>query len=74
MRLNGVMAILRHLGYESRRCWGDLCREGLPHYRDRADHTRVWAMSEEVDAWDLTRCLPHHVSGDVAEGGPVSTP
>ena len=60
MRVNGVLAIMQHLGYQCRkgvsyRMWRRLKAKKLPHYRDPDDNRRVFAFSEELDAWDKKR-------------------
>jgi hypothetical protein len=60
MRINGVLAIMQHLGYQCRkgvsyRMWRRLKAKKLPHYRDPDDERRVFAFSEELDVWDKRR-------------------
>ena len=57
MRLNGVLAIMQHLGYNSTWPWKRLKGQGLPFYRDPKDPNHVWAFSDEVDTWDRKRGL-----------------
>ena len=56
MRLNGVKEIKRHLGVLSDHTFRRLKRLGMPLYRDPESDQRVWALTDELDAWDRERC------------------
>jgi len=56
-RLNGVRRIADYLGV-SEKAYRKLLGEGLSSliYQDPAIYHRVWADTDELDAWDRERC------------------
>jgi hypothetical protein len=70
MRLNGVTAIMQHLGYKTAAAWKRLKRGNLPYYRDPDDPTHLWAFTEELDVWDRKRGVKKWPEG--SPGDPVS--
>ena len=63
MRLNRVARIMAHLGIVDWRTYRRMRELGAPIYRDPDDPRRVWADSDELDAWDRERCRPDPPSG-----------
>lgn len=63
-RLNGVRRIADYLGV-SEKAYRKLLAEGLSAliYQDPAIYHRVWADTDELDAWDRERCRTERNGG-----------
>jgi len=55
MRLNKAPEIMRYMGIKSRRSFRNKRKKGLPVYADRDNPGRVFAFTEEIDAWEKAR-------------------
>jgi len=55
MRLNKAPEIMRYMGIKSRRAFRKQRKSGLPVYEDPTNSGRVFAFTEEIDAWEKAR-------------------